>query len=246
MSHFHLIYGVVAILGLASFLLALWVLRRQTREPEAPRARTLAGVLAQFKTGVREILLDRRVFLTSNMEGVQNLSLGALEAFLPIYAVQMAHLSALQAGLLWGVQVVATIASKPIMGRFSDRYGRQPLLFWGMWVCALPFALIPWFQDFAVLMALAAVFGLGEAVVTSSAAALVADYCRQDHLGSAMGTFGTIFDIGHATGPLLAGVLIGLWDGADYRAPFAIIAALLIIAALIFKGFMRGERSGGI
>ena len=87
------------------------------------------------------------------------------------------------------------------MGRISDRYGRQPLLFWGMWVCALPFALIPWFQDFAVLLALAAVFGLGEAVVTSSAAALVADYCREDHLGSAMGTFGTIFDVGHAAGP---------------------------------------------
>ncbi len=38
--------------------------------------------------------MDRRVFLTSNMEGVQNLSLGALEAFLPIYAVKMAQLSA--------------------------------------------------------------------------------------------------------------------------------------------------------
>jgi MFS family permease len=139
--------------------------------------------------------------------------------------------------------MVATIASKPIMGRISDRYGRQPLLFWGMWVCALPFALIPWFQDFAVLMALAAVFGLGEAVVTSSAAALVADFCREDHLGSAMGAFGIIFDIGHAAGPLLAGALIGFWGGADYRPPFAIIAGLLIIAALIFRGFMGGARS---
>ena len=94
LSHFHLIYGVVAACGLASFLLALWVLRRQTREPPGPQGRTLAAVLAQFKIGVREILMDRRVFLTSNMEGVQNLSLGALEAFLPIYAAKMAHLSA--------------------------------------------------------------------------------------------------------------------------------------------------------
>jgi hypothetical protein len=57
-----------------------------------------------------------------------------------------------------------------------------------------------------------------------------------------MGTFGTIFDIGHAAGPLLAGALIGLWGGADYRAPFAVIAALLIIAAFTFKVLVMGEK----
>lgn len=235
LMHFHLIYGVVAALGMASLLLALWVLRGQGPEPPPQEGRTLTAVWSQFKAGVRQILLDRRILLTSNLEGVQNLSLGALEAFLPIYAVKLCGLSAFQAGLLWGVQVVATIASKPIMGRTSDRYGRQPLLFWGIFVCALPFALIPWFKDFGVLLCLAALFGLGEAVVTSSAAALVADFCQEDKLGAAMGTFGTIFDIGHAAGPLLAGALIGLWGGADFRAPFAIIATLLILAALAFR-----------
>jgi DHA1 family multidrug resistance protein-like MFS transporter len=125
--------------------------------------------------------------------------------------------------------------AKPIMGTISDRYGRQPLIFWGMFACALPLALIPWTRSYPVLLALAAVFGLGEAVVTSSAAALVADFCHREHLGAAMGTFGTIFDVGHAAGPLLAGALIGLWGGQDYRGPFAIIAALLILSALAFR-----------
>ena len=44
----------------------------------------------------------------------------------------------------------------------------------------------------------------------------------------------------------LAGALIGFWGGADYRPPFAIIAGLLIIAALIFRGFMGGARSRGL
>jgi DHA1 family multidrug resistance protein-like MFS transporter len=240
--HFHLIYGMVAALGAASLAVAVWALRGRLAEPPPAQGRTLAAVWQQFKTGLREILLDRRVFLTSNLEGVQNLSMGALEAFLPIYAVKIAGLSAFQAGLLWGVQVVATIASKPIMGRLSDRYGRQGLLFWGIFVCAVPFALIPWFRDFTVLLALAALFGLGEAVVTSSGAALVADYCREDHLGSAMGTFGTIFDVGHAAGPLLAGFLIGFWGGGDFRGPFGIIAAILILAALAFRAGMRGTK----
>jgi MFS family permease len=170
------------------------------------------------------------------MEGIQNLSVGALEAFLPIYAVMVCGFSAFQAGLLWGVQMATTVLTKPLMGRISDRHGRQSLLFWGMFVCAIPFALIPWFSSFSVLLLLSAIFGLGEAVVTSSAAALVADFCREDQLGSAMGTFGTIFDVGHASGPLIAGLLIGVvGSSTDYRIPFAIVASLLIIAAIIFR-----------
>ena len=234
--HFHIVYAVVAGLGMASLLIALWVMRGQWELSAHGDVRTLRAVFEQFRTGVREILPDRRVLVTSNMEGIQNLSVGALEAFLPIYAVIICGFSPFQAGLLWGIQIAATVASKPIIGRLSDRYGRAQFLFYGMFVCAVPFALIPWSQDFGTLMALASVFGLGEAVVTSSAAALVADFCREDHLGSAMGTFGTIFDVGHASGPLLAGVLIGLTGGGtDYRISFLIVAVLLILAAMLFR-----------
>jgi len=205
-------------------------------QPNHTNGKTLSAVWTQFRAGVTEILMDRRVLLTSNMEGVQNLSVGALEAFLPIYAVMICGFSAFQAGMLWGVQIAVTIISKPLMGKFSDRHGRQNLLFWGMFVCVLPFVLIPWFNSYMVILVLSAIFGLGEAIVTSSAAALVADFCKDDNLGSAMGTFGTIFDVGHASGPLLAGALIGLTgSGSDYRLSFAIVAALMVIAAIVFR-----------
>lgn len=236
LMHFHLIYGIVAALGMASLIIALWVMRGNWDHPKNSNGKTISAVLRQFKNGVQEILLDRRVLLTSNMEGIQNLSVGALEAFLPIYSVFVCGFTAFEAGLLWGVQIAATIISKPLMGRMSDRHGRGRLLFWGMFVCAVPFVLIPWFRDLNVLLLLAGVFGLGEAIVTSSAAALVSDFCREDNLGSAMGTFGTIFDVGHASGPLLAGFLIGVvGSGVDYRIPFAIIALMLVVAAAAFK-----------
>lgn len=236
LRHFHIVYGVVAALGMSSLLLAIWVMKGKWDQPNHTSGRTLSAVWKQFRTGVTEILMDRRVLLTSNMEGVQNLSVGALEAFLPIYAVMICGFSAFQAGMLWGVQIAVTIISKPLMGKFSDRHGRQNLLFWGMFVCVVPFVLIPWFSSYTVLLLLSAIFGLGEAIVTSSAAALVADFCKDDNLGSAMGTFGTIFDVGHASGPLLAGALIGLTgSGSDYRLSFAIVAALMVIAAVVFK-----------
>ncbi|HEX9843670.1 MAG TPA: MFS transporter [bacterium] len=238
---FRLVYAIVAALGLAALAIALWLLRGLP--PEAPplHARTLRGAWSAFAQAVREILLDRRILLTSNMEGVQNLSLGALEAFLPLYVVVVAGLTAFHAGALWAVQVAVVLAAKPVLGTLSDRLGRHAPIFWGMFACALPFALIPWVRSFPGLVVLAMVFGLGEAVVTASASALVADLCDARQLGSAMGAFGTIFDVGHASGPLLAGVLIAAFGGQDYRAPFALIAAMLVVAALAFRlGVPRG------
>lgn len=242
LSYFQAVYGVVAFLGLVSFGAALFFLRGRQASSKFREGRTLVTVWRKFRQGIRELLLDRKILVTSNMEGVQNLALGALEAFLPIYAVVICGFSAFQAGLLWGVQVVATILAKPIMGAISDRYGRGPLIFWGMFACAVPLALIPWSRQYPLLLGLAAVFGLGEALVTSSAAALVADICHREHLGAAMGTFGTIFDVGHAAGPLLAGALIGLWGGQDYRWPFAIIGALLVLSALAFRAVVPQQK----
>ena len=80
-------------------------------------------------------------------------------------------------------------------------------------------------------MLAAIVFGFGEAFVTSSSAALVADMCKEKHFGTAMGTFGTIFDIGHASGPILAGILIARFD---YLYAFWIISAILISSVPVF------------
>ena len=242
--HFHIIYGVVAALGMAALITGIWASRGLTvpERKDTDQRSTVAAVLRHFGKSVRDILTDRRILVTSNMEGVQNLSVGAMEAFMPIYIVIVLGYTEFQAGLLWGVQILMTVLAKPLMGRISDKHGRKPLLFWGMFVCAIPFTLIPWVQNYIALLLLAAVFGLGEAIVTSSAAAMVADLCRQDNIGSAMGVFGTLYDVGHASGPILAGLLIGLSTGQDFRLAFAIIAAIMILAALAFRIGIKQEK----
>jgi len=242
--HFHIIYGVVAALGMVALLIGLWSSRglKPTHRNDTHGQRTLSAVLRHFSMSLKNILSDRRIIITSNMEGVQNLSVGAMEAFMPIYIVFVLGYSEFQAGLLWGIQIIVTIIAKPVMGKISDKHGRHPLLFWGMFVCAVPFSIIPWVQNYMILLMLAAIFGLGEAIVTSSAAATVADLCKEDNIGSAMGVFGTLYDVGHATGPILAGILIGFFNGQDFRVPFAIIASILIISAFIFKIGMNSSQ----
>lgn len=64
---------------------------------------------------------------------------------------------------------------------------------------------------------------------------MVADFFREDNIGSAMGVFGTLYDVGHATGPILAGLLIGLSDGQDFHLAFASTAVILVVSALFFR-----------
>jgi MFS family permease len=60
---------------------------------------------------------------------------------------------------------------------------------------------------------------------------LVADVCQEKHFGAAMGTFGTIFDVGHASGPILAGLLLARFD---YFTSFVIMGSLLLLAIPVF------------
>lgn len=228
--HFHVAYFICGVFGLISLVFTLKLLTSRNAGTRQDKT-TIIDTWRKFSKGVKEVMSDYRVIITSNMEGIQNLSVGALEAFLPIYAVTIAALTAFQAGILWGAQVVSTIMAKPVMGKISDRYGRKPIIFFGMWICAIPFACIPFTQNFYLLLFLASFFGVGEAFVTSSSAAMVAEFCKEQHYGAAMGTFGSIFDIGHASGPILAGLLLA---HMSYQYSFLIIAIILILASFVF------------
>ena len=225
---FRLVFAISAISGMAALLLGLKTLGRDA--PQEPDHAEGSGLL-RFRKGICEVLSDRRLVTASAVEGVQNMGMGALEAFLPIYAVTVVGLSEFQAGLLWGMQIFVTMLSKPLLGRMSDARGRRGLIVVGLLLCGGALAAIPLLRGFLPLLAACLVFGMGEAFVTSSSAALVADMCRDRRFGSAMGAFGTIFDIGHAAGPICAGLLIG-WGG--YQVSFSLLAVLVFLAIPVF------------
>jgi DHA1 family multidrug resistance protein-like MFS transporter len=227
--------GVIAVL--LFFLMRL--------PPQAPHIATGVGataVLHDMTRGARTVLGNVRVVVTSATDGARQVANGALMAFLPIYAVGIG-LDAAQAGVLFGVQSVTSFASRPTMGWVSDRIGRRPLILLGLVVCAGSLAAIPFTTLFVGLMALSALFGFGEAIVNASAAALVADLSELKTLGSAMGMQGAIMDIGHASGPILSGVLIG---ALGFQLAFPIIAGLVLVAAGVFRASVGAERPVGL
>ncbi len=191
-----------------------------------------------MRRGLWEVAADRRVLITSAMEAAQMTASGALMAFLPLYGLERG-LSTGAIGLLFGAMGLASIAAKPLWGRVSDRGGRRGLIVLGQLICAAVMVLLPRSHDFVPLLVLALLFGFGEAVIGSSTSALVADLCRERNYGSAMGVFGTVMDIGHAAGPAVAGLLIGVWG---YSGAFVAIGVWLVAITFAFIG-SSGPRS---
>ena len=202
-----------------------------------PRAKEkgLMTVLAEMWKGFVVVARNRKVLITSSTDAAKMIANGALMAFLPLYGVSVG-LNPGEVGLLFTVQAFTSFFSKPIMGRVSDRVGRQPLIMMGLLICASTFVCIPHVSIFLVLLMLSAGFGFGEAVVSSSSSALVADSSEFKTLGAGMGMQGTIMDIGHASGPLLAGVLIA---NMSYAGAFGVIAGIQVLAAGVFWFTMR-------
>ena len=221
------VFGCIAILIFFSLHL--------DEPPPRVREKGLAPVMAEMGKGFLAVARNRKVLITSSTDAAKMIANGALMAFLPLYGLSMG-LNAGQVGLLFTVQAFTSFFSKPVMGRVSDRIGRQPLIVLGLVICAMTFISMPHVGSFALLLVLSSGFGFGEAVVSSSSAALVADSSEFKRLGAGMGMQGTVMDIGHASGPLLAGLLIA---HVSYQGAFAVIAGLQILAAIAFWATMR-------
>lgn len=222
--------GISGLIGLV-LLLSLPLGSQPSRSPQ----RGLRSSLAEMWAALRLVAKNIRVVATSITDAAKMIAKGALMAFLPIYGISVG-LNAGEVGLLFGVQGITSLLAKPIMGRISDLVGRRPLIVVGLLICAISFVMIPRVSELGMLLTLAALFGLGDAVITSSAAALVADLSEAKALGAGMGFQGTIGDAGHASGPLLAGILIAR---LDYESAFTVIALIQLAATALFAMVVR-------
>ncbi len=208
-----------------------------------PRASSITGSVRQafreqrgkYGREIGFVLRHPGILATSGIEAVQYFAYGSVETFLPIYLNEKLGYPAWKIGLLFTAQILAATFTKPVMGRLSDRYGRVPMIIAGLALGGITTGFLIFFSNYVLIMVLLVVFGLGLATVTASTSALVADLSRDQGRGGAMGVLSSIMDIGHSTGPMVAGALIGAYT---YRLAFGVIGCGLVVVSLIFGFFM--------
>jgi len=225
---YKIVYIVCGITGVLVLLLAL---RIQDSVEHKNNNRSWAETADIFKT----VISNRDILLTSAVEAAILFAYGTFETFLPLYSIN-AGISAYEIGVFLSSQVITLALTKPLMGRFSDRHGREPQIFAGAIIGAVCIGSLPMFKSFLPLLTLSILFGLSLSIVTSATSARIADLSWKENRGSAMGVLGSIMDIGHTTGPLAAGI-VAVYFGLAFS--FIAAAAVLIFFALIFRLAVR-------
>ena len=224
---FRLAWVLVGTLGLVAFLPAASLprSRRPANDPQE-RSDTWRFVSQHFAQAIRNpVLLALGV-----IEVALYLGLRANKAFLPLYAVSVG-INPAQIGVLFSIQVAATLLAQPVGGYLSDRIGRRPAILGGLILVGGGLPLMVMARDFSVLVLLSAVLGLGEAAVMPSVITLATELSDRDNCGSILGVLDAMDNVGKALGPIVAGLLLGLFS---YVTSFTIIAGILIAVAVVF------------
>ncbi|MBP2146130.1 MFS family permease [Methanofollis sp. W23] len=181
---------------------------------------------------------NRLLLSTALVEMATYFAFGIFETWLPLYLTG-AGVQEYLIGLLFALQVLAIALSKPFFGALSDRTGRRAQIVLGLLAIAGCIAAVPLTAAVPVVMAIGILFGLALSLVTVSTGAYVADVARTHELGASVGALSSIMDIGHASGPLIAGIVIG---SVGYAAGFAVPAALALAVVALFVLVGRQQR----
>ena len=108
------VYVACAIAGFLALIGMLLLPDTQSREAKTEAA-------SEQRASLGSIMRNGAILVTSVAEAAQFLAFGALEAFLPLYALSHG-ISKMAVGLLFTVQIGVRTLARPLMGKLSDEH----------------------------------------------------------------------------------------------------------------------------
>ena len=167
---------------------------------------------------------------------VDMLGLAMIIPLLPFYATKLGA-SATVVGVLIAAFSIAQLASAPLWGRFSDRYGRRPALLVGLLVSAVAYVIFAYASTLWLLLLSRVVQGLGGGTI-GVVQAYVADASDPKDRAKSLGWLSAATSFGAVVGPAIGSALIH-WGR---HAP-GIASAIFCVLISIFAGvYLRESR----
>jgi DHA1 family multidrug resistance protein-like MFS transporter len=162
------------------------------------------------------------------------LGFGIVAPVIPAFARQFGVSVAAAASVISVFALMRVFGALPA-GRLVDRYGEPGVMAAGIAVVAVSSVLAGFSQSFLELMVLRGSGGVGSAMFSISAQALLLGSVPGSQRGRASGLFSGGFLLGGISGPALGG-LVAAWS---LRAPFFIYGFLLVVPAVLAAVVLR-------
>lgn len=155
-------------------------------------------------------------------------SFGIFDAYVPLFAASAVLADPLKVGALFGLRgLVQTVLLLP-MGRLADRIGKPFFVPAGLALVALSTAGIALSTNYTMLAICAIFFSLSMTLYMPTVTAILSERIPVSGLGTAMGVYGLMEDVGWGVGPAIGGVL---WEAWGMRSPFLFGGAIAAVAA---------------
>jgi MFS transporter, DHA1 family, tetracycline resistance protein len=158
---------------------------------------------------------------------VNLIGFGIIIPLLPFYA-QTFGASPLTIGLLFASFSVAQLFASPVLGAWSDKWGRRPVLIFSLVGTVVSFVMLALAHSLAMLFAARIVDGLSGGNITT-ARAYIGDITTEENRAKSFGMLGAAFGLGFIIGPGLG----GLFARISYTAPIWAAAAITVVATLL-------------
>ncbi len=230
-NSFHILYLAVSVSGVTALILAFLFLVEGKQAPSFRQASATETVGRMFQ-GWKTVAKNRGVLATGLVQASLYYVYGSVEFFLAGYLPEVVHLNSLLTGVIITSIIGVAIFARPYLGRISDRIGRRIPIVLGCVISSLPLLVIPLTTDFWSLLVLAMIYGLGFAAVTASAPALITELVPKDAVGTSMGFFDTVMDVGQTIGPIVSGLVLAAT--LQYSALFFSLTFVLLLSCVIF------------
>jgi MFS transporter, DHA1 family, tetracycline resistance protein len=140
-------------------------------------------------------------------------------------------------GLAISAYSVFQLLSSPVMGMWSDKIGRRPVLFVSLFITIAGYLLTAWAVvrgSFWMLMAARALLGISAGNLSVMYGS-IADISTPERKAKNFGLIGMAFGLGFIIGPVLGGVLSdpNVVSWFNYAVPFYFAAGLVVINMLL-------------
>ena len=230
-NYYYGVYIGCAISG--TIALALVVLLFRVRIPQtefAQEVKKTSLTIKEFLRGFKDVLTHKIILSTSIVQASQYFAFGIIEAYIILHADSL-HFNAWLIGLIPAILILMLFVFKPLMGYFSDKFGRRFIILAGLLLGGCVSWVIPFTINYIGVIITLCGFGIGMAMVVSSTTAYVSDLSKKEDYGTAIGTLSTIMDIGQTLGPILSGYILIAFS---FGGVFLLVSIVLILSALIF------------